>query len=96
MKKIYLLSILMCASLVSTQCKKEDNSDPVKKEETKPSLKDFSLSQNNVSLTKETEQKIEITSGNNEYTIKKQAKPQEQKKIKKLHKYLSLLTRKKL
>ena len=78
MKKIYLLSILMCASLVSTQCKKEDNSDPVKKEETKPSLKDFSLSQNNVSLTKETEQKIEITSGNNEYTFEQS---EEDKKI---------------
>ena len=78
MKKIYLLSILMCASLVSTQCKKEDNSDPLKKEETKPSLKDFSLSQNNVSLTKETEQKIEITSGNNEYTFEQS---EEDKKI---------------
>ena len=78
MKKIYLLSILMCASLVSTQCKKEDNSHPLKKEETKPSLKDFSLSQNNVSLTKETEQKIEITSGNNEYTFEQS---EEDKKI---------------
>ena len=78
MKKIYLLSILMCASLVSTQCKKEDNSDPLKKEETKPSLKDFSLSQKNVSPTKETEQKIEITSGNNEYTFEQS---EEDKKI---------------
>ena len=77
MKKI-LLTILVCASLAFTQCKKEDNSDPLKKEETKPSLKDFSLSQNNVSLTKETEQKIEITSGNNEYTFEQS---EEDKKI---------------
>lgn len=78
MKKKYLLAILVCASLAFTQCKKEDNSDPLKKEETKPSLKDFSLSQNNVSLTKETEQKIEITSGNNEYTFEQS---EEDKKI---------------
>ena len=82
MKKIYLLSIRMCASLVSTQCKKEDTTDPVKEEETKPSLKDFSLSQNNVSLTKETEQKIEITSGNNEYTFEQS---EEDKKINSSH-----------
>ena len=77
MKKI-LLTILVCASfLVLTQCKKEDN-DPAKKEERKPSLKDFSLSQNNISLFKDAEQKIAITSGNDDYTLEQS---EESKKI---------------
>ena len=59
MKKI-LLTILVGTSLGFTQCNKEDTTDATKKEE--PSLKDFSLSQNNVSLFKEAEQKIAITS----------------------------------
>ena len=66
MKKI-LLTILVGTSLVFTQCNKEDTTDATKKEE--PSLKDFSLSQNNVSLFKEAEQKITITSGNNDYIL---------------------------
>ena len=77
MKKI-LLTILVCASfLVLTQCKKEDN-DPAKKEERKPSLKDFSLSQNNISLFKDAEHKIAITSGNDDYTLEQS---EESKKI---------------
>ena len=68
----------MCASLVSTQCKKEDTTGPVKEGETKPSLKDFSLSQNSVSLTKDTEQKIKIASGNGEYTL---TQSEESKKV---------------
>ena len=77
MKKI-LLTILVCASLAFTQCKKEDTTDPVKEEETKPSLKDFSLSQNSVSLTKDSQQKITITSGNGEYTL---TQSEESKKV---------------
>lgn len=75
MKKI-LLTILVGTSLVFTQCNKEDTTDATKKEE--PSLKDFSLSQNNVSLFKEAEQKIAITSGNNDYTLEQS---EESKKI---------------
>ena len=76
MKKI-LLTILVCASLAFTQCKKEDN-DPAKKEERKPSLKDFSLSQNNISLFKDSQQKITITSGNGEYIL---TQSEESKKV---------------
>ena len=69
MKKIYLLILLVCTALVFTQCKKEDPIQP---------LNDFSLSQNRVSLTKDSQQKITITSGNGEYTL---TQSEESKKV---------------
>ena len=69
MKKIYLLILLVCTALVFTQCKKED---PIQH------LNDFSLSQNRVSLTKDSQQKITITSGNGEYTL---TQSEESKKV---------------
>ena len=69
MKKIYLLTLLVCTALMFTQCKKED---PIQ------SLNDFSLSQNRVSLTKDSQQKITITSGNGEYTL---TQSEESKKV---------------
>ena len=69
MKKIYLLTLLVCTALVFTQCKKEDPIQP---------LNDFSLSQNSVSLTKDSQQKITITSGNGEYTL---TQSEESKKV---------------
>ena len=69
MKKIYLLILLVCTALVFTQCKKEDPIQP---------LNDFSLSQNSVSLTKDSQQKITITSGNGEYTL---TQSEESKKV---------------
>ena len=69
MKKIYLLILLVCTVLVFTQCKKEDPIQP---------LNDFSLSQNRVSLTKDSQQKITITSGNGEYTL---TQSEESKKV---------------
>ena len=69
MKKIYLLTLLVCTALVFTQCKKEDPIQP---------LNDFSLSQNRVSLTKDSQQKITITSGNGEYTL---TQSEESKKV---------------
>ena len=69
MKKIYLLTLLVCTALVFTQCKKED---PIQ------SLNDFSLSQNSASLTKDSQQKITITSGNGEYTL---TQSEESKKV---------------
>ena len=69
MKKIYLLILLVCTALVFTQCKKEDPIQP---------LNDFSLSQNRVSLTKDSQQKITITSGNGEYIL---TQSEESKKV---------------
>ena len=69
MKKIYLLTLLVCTALVFTQCKKDDPIQP---------LNDFSLSQNSVSLTKDSQQKITITSGNGEYTL---TQSEESKKV---------------
>ena len=69
MKKIYLLTLLVWTALVFTQCKKED---PIQY------LNDFSLSQNRVSLTKDSQQKITITSGNGEYTL---TQSEESKKV---------------
>ena len=69
MKKIYLLTLLVWTALVFTQCKKED---PIQH------LNDFSLSQNRVSLTKDSQQKITITSGNGEYTL---TQSEESKKV---------------
>ena len=69
MKKIYLLTLLVCTALVFTQCKKDDPIQP---------LNDFSLSQNRVSLTKDSQQKITITSGNGEYTL---TQSEESKKV---------------
>ena len=69
MKKIYLLILLVCTVLVFTQCKKDDPIQP---------LNDFSLSQNSVSLTKDSQQKITITSGNGEYTL---TQSEESKKV---------------
>ena len=69
MKKIYLLTLLVCTALVFTQCKKEDPIQP---------LNDFSMSQNSVSLTKDSQQKITITSGNGEYTL---TQSEESKKV---------------
>ncbi len=69
MKKIYLLILLVCTALVFTQCKKEDPIQP---------LNDFSLSQNSVSLTKDSQQKITIISGNGEYTL---TQSEESKKV---------------
>jgi len=54
---------------VFTQCKKEDPIQP---------LNDFSLSQNRVSLTKDSQQKITITSGNGEYIL---TQSEESKKV---------------
>ena len=78
MKNISIIAILLLTISLFTQCKKEDTTDPVKEEETKPSLKDFSLSQNSVSLTKDSQQKITITSGNGEYTL---TQSEESKKV---------------
>ena len=69
MKKIYLLILLVCTALVFTQCKKEAPIQP---------LNDFSLSQNRVSLTKDSQQKITITSGNGEYIL---TQSEESKKV---------------
>ena len=69
MKKIYLLTLLVCTALVFTQCKKEDPIQP---------LNDFSLSQNSISLTKDSQQEITITSGNGEYTL---TQSEESKKV---------------
>ena len=69
MKKIYLLTLLVWTALVFTQCKKDDPIQP---------LNDFSLSQNRVSLTKDSQQKITITSGNGEYTL---TQSEESKKV---------------
>ena len=69
MKKIYLLILLVCTALVFTQCKKEDPIQP---------LNDFSLSQNSVSVTKDSQQKITIASGNGEYTL---TQSEESKKV---------------
>ena len=63
------MTLLVWTALVFTQCKKED---PIQH------LNDFSLSQNRVSLTKDSQQKITITSGNGEYTL---TQSEESKKV---------------
>ena len=69
MKNISIIVILLFTISLFTQCKKED---PIQ------SLNDFSLSQNSVSLTKDSQQKITITSGNGEYTL---TQSEESKKV---------------
>ena len=69
MKNISIIVILLFTISLFTQCKKDDPIQP---------LKDFSLSQNRVSLTKDSQQKITITSGNGEYTL---TQSEESKKV---------------
>ena len=69
MKNISIIAILLLTISLFTQCKKEDPIQP---------LNDFSLSQNSVSLTKDSQQKITITSGNGEYTL---TQSEESKKV---------------
>ena len=69
MKNISIIVILLFTISLFTQCKKEDPIQP---------LNDFSLSQNSVSLTKDSQQKITITSGNGEYTL---TQSEESKKV---------------
>ncbi len=69
MKNISIIVILLFTISLFTQCKKEDPIQP---------LNDFSLSQNRVSLTKDSQQKITITSGNGEYTL---TQSEESKKV---------------
>ena len=69
MKNISIIVILLFTISLFTQCKKDDPIQP---------LKDFSLSQNSVSLTKDSQQKITITSGNGEYTL---TQSEESKKV---------------
>ena len=69
MKNISIIVILLFTISLFTQCKKEDPIQP---------LNDFSLSQNRVSLTKDSQQKITITSGNREYTL---TQSEESKKV---------------
>ena len=69
MKNISIIAILLLTISLFTQCKKEDPIQP---------LNDFSLSQNRVSLTKDSQQKITITSGNGEYTL---TQSEESKKV---------------
>ena len=60
MKNISIIVILLFTISLFTQCKKDDPIQP---------LNDFSLSQNSVSLTKDSQQKITITCGNVVYII---------------------------
>ena len=69
MKNISIIVILLFTISLFTQCKKDDPIQP---------LNDFSLSQNSVSLTKDSQQKITITSGNGEYTL---TQSEESKKV---------------
>ena len=69
MKNISIIAILLLTISLFTQCKKEDPIHP---------LNDFSLSQNSVSLTKDSQQEITITSGNGEYTL---TQSEESKKV---------------
>ena len=69
MKNISIIVILLFTISLFTQCKKDDPIQP---------LNDFSLSQNRVSLTKDSQQKITITSGNGEYTL---TQSEESKKV---------------
>ena len=69
MKNISIIAILLLTISLFTQCKKEDPIQP---------LNDFSLSQNSVSVTKDSQQKITIASGNGEYTL---TQSEESKKV---------------
>ena len=69
MKNISIIVILLFTISLFTQCKKDDPIQP---------LNDFSLSQNSVSLTKDSQQKITITSGNGEYIL---TQSEESKKV---------------
>ena len=69
MKNISIIVILLFTISLFTQCKKDDPIQP---------LNDFSLSQNRVSLTKDSQHKITITSGNGEYIL---TQSEESKKV---------------
>lgn len=69
MKTLSISITLLLTIALFTQCNKEDTTDATKKEEKELTLKDFSLSQNELSLIRETEQKVAITSGNEQYKL---------------------------
>ena len=60
MKKISIIAILLLMMSLFSQCKKEDEQAPIK---------DFILAKNALSLEKEVQERIAITSGNGTYTI---------------------------
>ena len=60
MKKISIIAILLLMVSLFSQCKKEDEQAPIK---------DFTLAKTALSLAKETQERISITSGNGNYTI---------------------------
>nr|WP_314603988.1 leucine-rich repeat domain-containing protein [uncultured Capnocytophaga sp.] len=60
MKKISIIAILLLMVSLFFQCKKEDEQAPIK---------DFTLAKTALSLAKETQERISITSGNGNYTI---------------------------
>ena len=60
MKKISIIAILLLMVSLFSQCKKEDEQVPIK---------DFTLAKTTLSLAKETQERISITSGNGNYTI---------------------------
>ena len=69
MKTLSISITLLLTIALFTQCNKEDTTDAAKKEEKELTLKDFSLSQNELSLIRETEQRVAITSGNEQYKL---------------------------
>ena len=60
MKKLSIIAILLLMVSLFSQCKKEDEQAPIK---------DFTLAKTTLSLAKETQERISITSGNGNYTI---------------------------
>ena len=60
MKKLSIIAILLLVVSLFIQCKKEDEQTPIK---------DFILAKNALSLEKEVQERIAITSGNGTYTI---------------------------
>ena len=60
MKKISIIAFFLLMVSLFSQCKKEDEQAPIK---------DFTLAKTALSLAKETQERISITSGNGDYTI---------------------------